>query len=153
LGATRDENLVAREYSQVPDAKYRPHHGAVDVLDTDGTDDNWQALMGAALQGAPEIYGPTVITPRGHHVYVAPTGRGLATGLGGPRNLDWRGIDGYTISRRQGCGTEHPQAHLVDAAIGDVGSDRGAVPALTTGPSPQPVPPNRTCDFRRIRLS
>lgn len=69
---------------------------AFDVIDVDGPD----AL--AALSNVPKddepIDGPTVFTPRGWHVYVAVTGRGNTTRLGGLAGVDWRGKGGYVVA-------------------------------------------------------
>ena len=69
-----------------------------DVLDVDGPD-ALDRLERAGPLGGDNVEGPTVATPRpGWHVYVAPTGRGNTTRLGGIEGLDWRGANGYAVA-------------------------------------------------------
>jgi len=76
-----------------------------DVLDIDGEEgmaavNSAVPWNGGAWDGGPTgndtIDGPTVITGRGHHVYVAATGQGNKAGL--LPHVDWRGKGGYVVA-------------------------------------------------------
>jgi hypothetical protein len=73
---------------------------AFDVLDLDGPNvfDTLDEL-GAQHTGSVEcgtITGPTVLTPRGAHIYVQITGRGNTTAI--RPGIDWRGENGYVVA-------------------------------------------------------
>lgn len=66
-----------------------------DVIDVDGPD-GIRSIAGIEDAGhLPRILG-TVITPRGFHIYIAPTGDGCTTGI--RPGIDYRGIGGYVVA-------------------------------------------------------
>jgi hypothetical protein len=101
--ATTDPEQINRWWTTEPDANIGLRTGDVfDVLDIDGPDAlaSLEAIMPLAVDPDedPVIIGPTVKTPRGWHIYMAPTGRGNTTNLGGLAGVDWRGKGGYVVA-------------------------------------------------------
>lgn len=90
--ATTDVDRVARWWSKHPEHNIGLRTGLMfDVLDCDGAD-----ALDMALRLAPELDGPTVLTGKGAHVYVSPTGLGnRARFIDG---CDWRGEGGYVVA-------------------------------------------------------
>jgi len=71
------------------------------VLDIDGSEallrlETWSESHPSHPGG--DVEGPTVKTPRGWHVYVAPTGQRNTVNLGGLTGVDWRGRGGYVMA-------------------------------------------------------
>ena len=96
--ATGDFEVVEKWWAAEPEANIGLVTGiAFDVLDVDGPE-ALDALKRAGAIGDPDIGGPTVATPRGWHVYVAPTGRGNTVNLAGLKGVDWRGKGGYVVA-------------------------------------------------------
>jgi hypothetical protein len=100
--ATCDADRLARWWARVPEANVGLATGAAfDVLDLDGpyAKEALRHLARANAVGAGRgLAGPTVATPRGVHLYVAATGRGNTTRLGGVAGVDWRGRGGYVVA-------------------------------------------------------
>jgi hypothetical protein len=100
--ATIDPATITRWWTHWPAANIGlPTGYQFDVLDIDGQDALDALNAWAELNGGPDyppLEGPTVRTPRGWHVYVAPTGHGNTVNLGGILGLDWRGIGGYVVA-------------------------------------------------------
>lgn len=106
--ATTDAAVLTAWWAAEPTANIGLRTGeSFDVLDIDGPA-ALDALEGAgppaevrmvdgAAVCADDIEGPTVATPRGWHVYVAPTGRGNTVNLAGLPGVDWRGVGGYVV--------------------------------------------------------
>jgi hypothetical protein len=97
--ASSDPLVVRSWWEASPTANIGLATGAsFDVLDVDGP----QALSALetcfANSDGEDVEGPTVLTPRGWHVYLAPTGRGNAVNLGGLAGIDWRGQGGYVVA-------------------------------------------------------
>ena len=90
--ATTDASRVARWWARHPDHNIGLRTGVVfDVLDCDGAD-----ALEAVLGVSPDLDGPTVLTGKGAHVYVTPTGLGnRARFIDG---CDWRGDGGYVVA-------------------------------------------------------
>jgi Bifunctional DNA primase/polymerase, N-terminal len=96
--ATGDFDVIEAWWAAEPEANIGLRTGITfDALDVDGPD-ALDALERAGAIGDPDIEGPTVATPRGWHVYVAPTGRGNTVNQGGLTGVDWRGANGYVIA-------------------------------------------------------
>jgi hypothetical protein len=96
--ATTDADQIRAWWSDEPDANIGLPTGIhFDVLDIDGPE-ALEALELAGPLGAPDIEGPIVMTPRGWHCYLAPTGRGNTVNLGGLSGCDWRGKGGYVVA-------------------------------------------------------
>lgn len=96
-GATTDADQIARWWARWPDANIGIRTGvAFDVLDLDGPD----ALdaLDALKPDAAAVVGPMVVTGRGIHIYVHPTGHGNRTAMRGYVGLDWRGAGGYVVA-------------------------------------------------------
>jgi hypothetical protein len=106
LQATLDEDQVWSWWKREPNANIGLRTGvAFDVLDIDGSEgmiaiNEAAPWFGEPWDGGPTdndtIDGPTVITGRGHHVYVAVTDHGNKTGL--IPHIDWRGKGGYVVA-------------------------------------------------------
>ncbi len=101
--ATVDAGRVRWWWGKEPAANIGTPTGvSFDVLDVDGPDA--LAALDAALPLAdnpdddPVVLGPTVRTPRGWHVWVAPTGNGNTVNVGGLPGVDWRGTGGYVVA-------------------------------------------------------
>ncbi len=95
--ATTDPDQIRTWWERWPTANVGLVTGlCFDVLDVDGPDGE-RALI-EALPGpeAPPVDGPTVVTGKGWHVYVAPTGLGNRAGV--VPHVDWRGAGGYVIA-------------------------------------------------------
>lgn len=92
--ATVDPERLAAWWTRHPDHNVGlATGGAFDVVDVDNCDaaDRVQELAGPNWPT-----GPVVLTPRGWHVYVVPTGRGNAAGI--IPGLDYRGRGGYVVA-------------------------------------------------------
>jgi Bifunctional DNA primase/polymerase, N-terminal len=97
-GASTDCEVLRRWWSEVPNANVGLRTGIVfDVLDIDGAH-ALEELERLAPTVGDHVFGPTVSTPRGWHCYVAATGIGNRTAIGGRSGLDWRGRNGYVIA-------------------------------------------------------
>jgi hypothetical protein len=103
-----------------------------DVLDIDSADALARFDAAMPLASDPDddelVEGPTVQTPRGHHVYVAPSGHGNTVNLGGLPGVDWRGEGGYVIgppSRRADGATWS----WITGTPFDLGPDTPIIPA------------------------
>ena len=71
---------------------------AFDVIDVDGPEalealESWSENL-----PGDDVEGPTVMTPRGWHCYLKPTGNANGVNLGGLRGIDWRGRNGYVVA-------------------------------------------------------
>lgn len=100
--ATTDLDTIRAWWATEPTANIGLVTGVhFDVLDVDGPDA--LAALDACMPLADDpdddelLEGPTVKTPRGHHVFVAASGRGNTTRLGGLPGVDWRGKGGYVV--------------------------------------------------------
>lgn len=101
--ATTDAARIESWWSRRPRCNIGIATGpAFDALDIDGPEALWvldNAMPKAvAATDDPVIIGPTVRTPRGWHVYLAPTGRGNSVNVGGSDGVDWRGKGGYVVA-------------------------------------------------------
>lgn len=98
--ATTDPEVIQSWWSRWPHANVGLATGVMfDVLDIDSPEALERLFDRAPLSGeAGDICGPTVLTPRGWHVYVAPTGQGNTVRLGGIDGVDWRGRGGYVVA-------------------------------------------------------
>jgi hypothetical protein len=101
--ATVDADIIRAWWNAEPSANIGLPTGVnFDVLDIDGPDamERLDACMPPVSDPSDDdlIEGPTVQTPRGHHLYVAPSGRGNTTRLGGLAGIDWRGKGGYVVA-------------------------------------------------------
>ena len=126
--ATGDFEVIEKWWTAEPEANIGLVTGiAFDVLDVDGPE-ALDALERAGAIGDPDIGGPTVATPRGWHVYVAPTGRGNTVNLGGQKGVDWRGKGGYVVAplSTKDDGTAWP---WITGTPLDLGPDTPIVPA------------------------
>ena len=100
--ATTDLDAVQRWWLATPNANIGLRTGLrYDVIDVDGPAGylSLDTLREAGL--LPDILG-TVVTPRGTHLYVAPSGDGNTAGL--RPGIDYRGQSGYVVappSRRE----------------------------------------------------
>lgn len=100
--ATTDAAQINRWWTAAPDANIGLRTGdRFDTLDIDGPEALSALERAMPLAERPDddsiIIGPTVHTPRGWHVYVAPTG-GNTTNLSGLAGVDWRGRGGYVVA-------------------------------------------------------
>jgi hypothetical protein len=101
--ATTDADTIRAWWTAEPKANIGLPTGIhFDVLDLDGSEamQRFDACMPLADDPDDDelLEGPTVKTPRGWHVYVAPSGRGNTVNVGGIRGVDWRGIGGYVVA-------------------------------------------------------
>ncbi len=101
--ATVDVDRVLWVWGKEPAANIGTPTGvSFDVLDIDGPEalDALDVAMPVAdnPDDDPVIWGPTVLTPRGWHVYVAATGRGNTVNVGRLTGIDWRGAGGYVVA-------------------------------------------------------
>ncbi len=92
--ATTDPERIKGWWTRHPDANIGLATGhAFDVIDVD----NWDAADRVQELAGPDWpTGPVVITPRGWHVYLSPSGRGNAAGI--IDGLDFRGAGGYVVA-------------------------------------------------------
>lgn len=95
--ATTDADQIRAWWERWPTANVGLVTGVCfDVLDVDGPEGE-TALTGALPDTeAATVDGPTVVTGKGWHVYVAPTGLGNRAGV--VAHVDWRGAGGYVIA-------------------------------------------------------
>jgi len=101
--ATTDPGTIRKWWKAEPNANIGLVTGLhFDVLDVDGPEA--LAALNEVLPRAEHpdndetVNGPTVLTPRGWHIYVAVTGSGNTTRLGGLAGVDWRGKGGYVVA-------------------------------------------------------
>lgn len=66
-----------------------------DVIDVDGPD-GIRSIADIEDAGHLPPWLGTVITPRGFHIYIRPTGDGCTTGI--RPGIDYRGIGGYVVA-------------------------------------------------------
>ena len=100
-----------------------------DVLDIDSAAALCQLEDFSESQpGDQDVEGPTVMTPRGWHAYVAPTGRGNTVKLGGLEGIDWRGKGGYVVAPPSGKDDGGTWEWMTGNAL-DVGPDTPIRPA------------------------
>jgi hypothetical protein len=116
--ATVDHNLISRWYRAEPYANIGLCTGVCfDTLDSDG--EEAKAAFPCDLQsGEPPICGPTVVTGRGSHCYVAPSGLGsrkLAPAV------DYKGRNGYVLAPP----SVHPSGAVYRWYAGEDDPDRG----------------------------
>jgi hypothetical protein len=94
--ATTDAAIVHGWWDRWPKANIGLRTGVCfDVLDVDGPD-GLDALGQRIPAGGEALLGPTVVTAKGWHTYVAPTGHGNRAGL--VDHVDWRGVGGYVVA-------------------------------------------------------
>jgi hypothetical protein len=93
--ASTDEATIRRWWHQYRDPNIGLATGvAFDVLDVDGP--AGLAALPADLPASDTVDGPTVVTGKGWHVYLAPTGLGNRAGV--VPHVDWRGRGGYVVA-------------------------------------------------------
>jgi hypothetical protein len=127
--ATTDADIIRTWWSIVPIANIGLTTGVhFDCLDIDGP----VALdaLETWSEGRPgdDIEGPTAMTPRGWHVYVAPTGRGNSVNLGEIAGIDWRGRGGYVIGPPSVKGDGTSWGWMTGTPL-DLGPDTPIIPA------------------------
>lgn len=66
-----------------------------DVIDVDG-EDGTESLLNLDVEGLTPPTVGLVRTPRGFHLYIAPTGDGCATAV--RPGIDYRGLGGYVVA-------------------------------------------------------
>lgn len=95
--ATTDPARITTWWAATPQANIGLPTGRLfDVLDVDPPD-GWLSLAELRGQGlVPETIGYVITARTGAHLYVAPTGRGNATGF--LPGIDWRGSGGYVVA-------------------------------------------------------
>jgi hypothetical protein len=145
--ATTDPGIIRQWWARWPTANVGVVTGlGFDVLDVDGLEAR-EALRACAPLPGHGLYGPTVRTGRGWHVYVAPTGLGNRAGL--VEGCDWRGRGGLVVAP--------PSRHASGATYRWVNG-----PAEPLGPVPPwlhalirpPKPPRRPSEARGpVRLT
>ena len=96
--ASTDAGQISEWWAEVPTANI----GLVDrvnfdVLDIDGAE-SLEALQTRCPASDQGLLVLTVATPRGWHCYVAVTGEGNKTRLGGFTGVDWRGKGGHVVA-------------------------------------------------------
>lgn len=94
--ATTDLDRIRAWWKASPEANIGiPTGGRFEVFDVDGPE-GLIALGDYMDQGAFPIPLGIVLTPRGRHIYVPPTGAGNTTGL--LPKVDVRGVGGYVVA-------------------------------------------------------
>jgi hypothetical protein len=113
LDATTEQGPVRAMWTRWPDANIGLLTGvAFDVLDVDGPD-GLDALGDRIPENGEALVGATVLTGKGWHTYVAPTGHGNRAGL--VDHVDWRGVGGYVVAPP----SVHPSGHVYRWAFGE----------------------------------
>lgn len=92
--ATTDPERITAWWTRHPDANIGLATGrAFDVIDID----SWPAADRVQELAGPDWpNGPVVLTPRGWHVYLQPSGRGNTAGI--IPGVDYRGRGGYVVA-------------------------------------------------------
>lgn len=95
--ATTDEAKIVRWWTAVPDANIGAPTGITfDVIDLDGKEAVDRILLADDPPKLPPKIGHSLTTRQaGHHLFIAPTGRGNAANL--YPHVDYRGVGGYVI--------------------------------------------------------
>lgn len=97
--ASIDPATITAWWTRWPEANIGlPTGMAFDVLDLDGPE-ALDALDGLAPPGGCHpILGRMAVTGRGIHIFMAVTGVGNRTNVGGALGVDWRGHGGYVVA-------------------------------------------------------
>lgn len=95
--ASTDSETVLGWWRRWPDANIGIVTGVgFDVLDLDG--DEALDAFDALAPGAAPLTGPMVLTGIGVHIYMAASGAGNRTKVGGKVGVDWRSTGGYVVA-------------------------------------------------------
>ena len=105
LDATTDVDVITAWWTERPDYNLAAPTGILmDVIDLDGLEG--MNAIEVWAEGKPDVIRyiqPTVITPRGVHIYVPVSG--IPNKVGWLPHCDWRGKGGYVLLA--GSRTEH----------------------------------------------
>lgn len=94
--ASTDPDQISEWWNRWPLANIGlPTGHMMDVLDLDGHE-AIQALHAHAPNEASQLDGPSVVTGKGAHLWMAPTGTKSRTGM--LPKVDWRGNGGYVVA-------------------------------------------------------